>query len=197
VEVSCELVSSDGSSRVRGQAEKVRDGQYQISYLPQQRGQHHLHIRVGGKHISGSPFPLPVLTSTPTSIITGVRGPWGLAVDRDRQLVVVENGEGCVSLFSGNGKRKRSFGSLGSGPDQLKNPCGVALSGTGDILVADQSNHRIQVFSPDGKSVKCVGTGGSGPLQFSYPVGVAIHLTQARYMLQIWVITESRSSTKT
>ena len=175
VEVSCELVSSDGSRQVRGEAKKVGDGEYEISYLPQHRGPHYLHIRVGDKHISGSPFPLSVITTTPTNIITGVKYPWGLALDNKGQLVVVENGGNCVSIFSGSGGKVRSFGSQGFAPGQLSSPCGVALSATGDILVADQFNTRIQVFSPDGKSVKCIGTEGNGPLQFIWPVGIAVH----------------------
>ena len=175
VEVSCELVSSDGSRQVRGEAKKVREGQYEISYLPKHRGPHYLHIRVGDKHISGSPFSLSIITTTPTNTITGVNYPWGLALDNQGQLVVIEYNGHCISIFSGSGKKIRSFGNIGSGPGQLNSPCGVALSATGDIMVADQFNHRIQVFSPDGKSVKCVGTKGNGPLQFKNPVGIAVH----------------------
>ena len=175
VKVSCELVSSDGSRRVRGETEGVGDNRYKVSYCAEQRGPHYLHIRIGNKHISGSPFSLSVITTTPTNIITGVNGQWGLALGNEGQLVVVENGELCLSVFREGGQKKRRIGSRGSGQDQLNLPCGVAISTTGDILVADQSNHRIQVFSPDGQSVKCVGTRGSGPLQFSCPVGIAIH----------------------
>ena len=175
VEVSCELVSSDGSSQVRGEANKVKDNQYVISYHPQHRGQHFLHIRVEGKHISGSPFPLSALTTTPTNIINDVKYPHGLALNNHGQLLVVENYGHRLSIFSDNGEDKRSFSSQGSGPDQLNRPCGVALSATGDILVCDQCNHRIHIFSPDGKSLKCVGTKGKGPLQFTNPVGIAVH----------------------
>ena len=174
VEVSCELVSSDRSSQVRGEAKKVKDNQYVISYHPQHRGRHYLHIRVEDKHISGSPLPISVITTTPTNIID-VKYPCGLALGNHGQLLVVENGGHCLSIFSGNGEDKRSFSSYGSGPEQLSYPWGVALSATGDILVCDQGNHRIHIFSPDGKSVKCVGTKGNGPLQFINPVGIAIH----------------------
>ena len=64
VKVSFKLVSSDRSSQVRGEAKKVKDGEYKISYHPQHTGQHYLHIQVEDKHISGSPFPLSVLTRT-------------------------------------------------------------------------------------------------------------------------------------
>ena len=175
VKVSCELVSSDGSRRVRGETEGVGDNRYKVIYCAEQRGPHYLHIRIGDKHISGSPFSLSVITTTPSNIITGVERPWGLALDNEGQLVVVENGGHSLSIFSEGGKKKIRIGSNGSGQGQLDCPCGVAISATGDILVADQSSHRIQVFSPDGQSVKCVGTRGSGPLQFSLPVGIAIH----------------------
>ena len=173
VDVSCKLVSSDRSSHVRGEAKKMGDGEYKISYHHQHRGQHYLHIQVEDKHISGSPFPLSVLTTTLTNIISGVNGPRGLALDNDGRLLVVETSGNCIS--SDNGQNKRSFGSSGSGPGQLNQPCGIAISTTGDILVCDQVNHRIQIFSPDGKSLRRVGTRGNGPLQFNHPVGISVH----------------------
>ena len=174
VKVSCELVSSDGSRRVRGETERVGDNRYKVIYCARQRGPHYLHIRIGDKHISGSPFSLSVITTTPSNIITGVYGPRGLALDNEGQFVVVENGGHSLSIFSEGGEKKR-IGSRGSGKGQLNLPCGVAISATGDVLVADQFNCRIQVFSPDGQSLKCVGTRGSGPLQFTHPAGIAIH----------------------
>ena len=175
VEVSCELVSSDGRSQVRGEVKKVKDSQYEISYHPQHRGYHYLHIQVEDKHISGSPFPVSVLTTTPTKIITGLNRPCGLAMNNHGQLAVVEYNGHCFSILSDDGQNRRSFGSYGSGADQLNFPYGVTFSTTGDILVCDQCNYRIQLFSPDGKSVKCVGTKGNRPLQFFHPLGIAIH----------------------
>ena len=175
VEVSCKLVSSDGCRQVRGEAKKVKDGEYKISYHPQHRGQQYLHIQVEDKHISGSPFPHSVLTTTPTNIISDVKYPWGVALDNDGRLLVVEKGRHCISIFSDNGQNKRSFGSRGSGPGRLSSPCGIAISTTGDILVCDQVNHRIQIFSPDGKSLRCVGAIGNGPLQFNSPVDISVH----------------------
>ena len=172
--VSAELVSSDGCSQVRGEVKKVTDGQYKVSYQPQHREPHYLHICVDEKHISGSPFPVSVLTTKPTKTITGLNEPCGLALNKYDQLVVVERKSHCVSIFK---EDKTSFGSFGSDPGQLNNPSGVAISPiTGDILVCDKVNHRLQIFSPDGKFIKCVGDKkGSGPLQFNYPVSIAIH----------------------
>ncbi|CAI7994921.1 E3 ubiquitin-protein ligase TRIM71 [Geodia barretti] len=173
VEVSLAVVSSDGSTG-GGESKRMGGSRYVIGYLPWHGGLNYLHIRVEGEHISGSPFPVSVITDTPT-IIAGVTRPWGSALDKDDQLVVSEFGKHCLSVFSSDGRQKKSFGTFGSGPGQLNHPCGVAFSATGDILVADQFNHRIQVFSPEGKSVKCVGTKGNGRLQFNCPVGITVH----------------------
>ena len=174
VEVGCELVSGDGSSHVGGEVNKVRDGRYEISYLPQHRGYHYLHIRVGGKHISGSPFPLSVITTTPTSITTDLDEPRGVALTDQGELVVTEYTRSSVSIISGSGD-KIKFGNRGCGVGQLNTPCSVALSADGNILVADERNHRIQVFSRKGSSMRCVGSKGGGELQFINPVGVAVH----------------------
>ena len=174
VEVNCELISNDGSVLVRGKSKNLKVSQYEISYQPQQRGQYYLHIRVEDKHISGSPFPLSILTTTPTNTFSGVNIPWGLALNNS-DILVVENSGHCVSIYSDREKNRTSFSNCGSGPDQLLMPRGVALHATGDILVCDKDNHRIHIFSPDGKSVKCVGTRGSGPLQFTKPFGIAVH----------------------
>ena len=175
VEVSCELVSSDGGGQVRGEVEGKGEGKYEIGYHPLQRGRHQLHIRVEDTHISGSPFTVAVLTTTPTSSITGPNVPWGVAVNERGQVVVAEYYGHCISIFSANGDRVASFGSNGSAPGQLSHPIGVAITATGDILVSEYDNHRIQLFSPQGRSLKCIGTGGSGPLQFQSPHGIAIH----------------------
>ena len=175
LEVSCELVSSDRSSRVGGEVERVRDDQYQISYRPERRGRHQLHIRVEDTHISGSPFTTAVITTTPTNTIAGLKWPWGVAVNERGQIVVSELNGHYISISSSSGEKVRSFGSKGSNPGQLCYPCGVALTATGDILVCEYYNHRIQLFSPEGKSLKCIGTKGNGHLQFQFPEGIAVH----------------------
>ena len=175
VEVSCELVPSGGYGQVRGEVEEKGEGMYEISYCPQHRGRHQLHIRVHGTEISGSPFTVAVLTNTPTSFIRRLNLPWGVAVNEEGQVVVAECSKHCISIFSVNGDKVASFGSNGSAPGELSYPIGVAITAAGDILVSENSNHRIQLFSPHGRSLDCVGIRGSGPLQFQYPQGIAIH----------------------
>ena len=179
VEVSCELVSSDGSGQVRGEAERVRDSQYEISYHPQHRGQHYLHIRVEDKHISGSPFPLSVLNTTPSNIIEDLKEPRGVAVNQEGQIVVVERDNHCITVLavSVSGERGPRFriGTKGSDPGQLQCPRGLAITAEGNYLVCDSGNNRIQLFSPEGHVLNCVGSEGSSPLQFNLPMWVSVH----------------------
>ena len=175
VDTTCELVSRDGSSQVRGEVKKVGESKYEISYRPQRSGQHQLHIRVEDVNISRSPFTISAFTTTPTNTIGDLPQPWGVAVNERGQIIVADRTECSVSIFNANGGKVKSFGSSGSGPGQMSYPVGVALTATGDILVCDQINHRIQLFSAEGKTVKCVGTKGSGHLQFQNPLYIAVH----------------------
>ena len=174
--VSCEVVSSDGLSRVRAAVKRREENKYEISYQPQHRGRHQLHIRVEGKHILKSPFTVPVLPNlaAPTSTIGGLQHPWGIALSEGGEMIVAENTGHYISIISAGGEKK-SFGSKGSGPGQFSHPEGVAIDTQGSILICDYQNNRIQKLSPTGKFLQSVGTKGNGPLQFSYPVGIAVH----------------------
>ena len=172
----CELVASDGSSRVRGTVNRGDQNIYNISYQPQVTGEHQLHILIGEHPILNSPFTVTVLPNltAPANIIGDLDGPWGIAVREGGEVVVAEFGGHCVSVVSGNGEKK-SFGTRGSAPGQFNGPVGVAIDAGGKIIVADSDNHRIQQLSSTGKHLRTVGTRGSGLLQFQDPEGIAVH----------------------
>ena len=172
----CELVASDGSSRVRGTVNGGDQNIYNISYQPQVTGEHQLHILIGEHPILNSPFTVTVLPNftAPANIIRYLNLPWGIAVREGGEVVVAEWGGNCVSVVSGNGEKK-SFGTHGSAPGQFISPEGVAIDAGGKIIMADHNNHRIQQLSSTGKHLRTVGTCGSGPLQFQHPVGIAVH----------------------
>ena len=179
--LTCELTSDTARDKFKGLVKKTKDGQFQISYRPSSRGRHQLHIKVESKHIKESPFDvtvkLPVQElGTPVRSFTGVKLPWGVAVNQQGQVVVVEHERNCVSIFNSKGKNIRSFGSGGSGPGQFQKPRGVDVDDNMEyLLVADTENNRIQKFSFDGTFVAAVGTYGDGQLQFSSPVGIKIN----------------------
>ena len=172
----CELVSSDGSSRVRGSVKRRDENRYDITYQPQLIGRHQLDILIEERPILNSPFTVTILPNltAPANIIGDLNVPWGIAVREGGEVVVAEWGGHCVSMVSANGQKK-SFGGNGSAHGQFNNPAGVAIGAGGNILVVDFCNHRIQQFSSTGKHLKTVGTKGNGPLQFQGPVGIAVH----------------------
>ena len=172
----CELVASDGSSRVRGTVKRRNQNIYDISYQPQVTGEHQLHILIEEQPILNSPFTVTVLPNftAPANIIGHLNQPWGIAIREGEEVVVVEFNGQSVSMISGNAEKK-TFGKLGFGPGQFICPRGVAIDTGGNILVVDAGNHRIQQFSSTGKHLRTVGTGGNGPLQFQYPSGITVH----------------------
>ena len=174
--LTCELVTSDGSSRVRGTVKRRDQNRYDITYQPQHSGKHQLHIPVEDRPILNSPFTVTILPNltAPANIIRDLNRPWSIAFREGGEVVVAERDGNCVSIISANGVKK-SFGTSGSAPGQFDGPEGVAIDAWGDILVCDFCNHRLQQFSPAGKHLKTVSTRGNGPLQFNSPVGIAVH----------------------
>ena len=168
----CELVASDGSSRVRGTVKRRNDNIYDISYQPQATGEHQLHILVEEQSICNSPFTVTVLPNltTPAKVIGDLKWPRGIAFGEELKIFVSEIGANRVSIINEDGQKK-----LFGGFPSMKNPNGIAIDGGGNILVADLNNYRIQKFSPAGKHLQTVGTRGSGTLQFLQPLGLAVH----------------------
>ena len=175
--VTSELESENTSKKTKCVVKKTEASQYEISYQPTSRGRHQLHIKVEGEHIKGSPFPVIVMKKlgTPIKTIGGVNKPWGVAVNKRGDIIVVEFDRHCVSIFSPAGEKIKSFGSFGSNHGQFNNPKGVAVDANDNILVADFGNHRIQKFTSDGNFITAVGKKGNKQLEFHYPAGIGIH----------------------
>ena len=174
--LTCELVASDSSTRVRGTVKRRDQSRYDITYQPQHSGKHQLHVLVEDSPILNSPFTVTILPNltAPANIIRDLNRPFRIAFREGGEVVVAERDGNCMSIISATGEKK-SFGTSGSAPRQFDWPEGVAIDAWGNILVCDFRNHRIQQFSPTGKHLKTVGTKGSGPLQFTRPVGIAVH----------------------
>ena len=178
--LECELLSEITGIRASCSVERRGQGQYEISYQPTVMGRHQLHIKVEGQHVRGSPSSVAVKSpveklGTPILTLGGMREPWGVAINQRGEVVVTESYGDCVSVFSPNGEKLRSFGTDGSGQGQFNYSYGVAVDGEGNILVADGHNHCIQTFTAEGQFLAAVGTQGSGPLQFRCPTDTAFN----------------------
>ena len=157
----------------------VRDNEYTVIYTPTKRGNHHLHVKVEGQHIRGSPFPVLVKPTfkqlgIPVRTIKVV-APFGLAATRKGRIIVAHYSLHRVFMYDSNGKQVKVFGKPGREKGEFNNPRGVAVDGDGNILVVDGGNNRVQKFTCEGAFIVAVGKQGNGPLEFNTPHGVAYY----------------------
>ena len=183
--VISEFVAITTDVKTECSVKKLEASQYEISYQPASRGRHQLHIKVEGEFIKGSPFPVTVKRpfrklGTPIRIISGMNGPWGLAVNQRGEIIVAELSGHCISIFSPLGDKLRSFGSRGSGPGQLHSPRDVAVDDDGNILVVESGNKRVQKFTSDGKYVALV---DKRSVDFNTPFGIKLHPVSNRVVV--------------
>ena len=177
VPITAELVSHGGGATVKCQVARREDHTYQLTYQPQSRRQHDLHVKVYRRPIKNSPFTVTVgktacdCQGVHVKSITGLNKPCYLAVTKEGLIVVAENSAHCISVFDRDGHKLRSFGHQGSVQSQLSYPRGVALCSDNSVLVT--ANHGVKKYSLDGKFMASVGREGSGQLEFKYAWGIA------------------------
>ena len=173
--ITAGLVNTKSRATINCEVKK-ENGRYKITYQPEKRGKHNLHIRIHGEDVRGSPYPIAITPSAqslrkPVRVVSGLKGPYGTATNSEGQTVVAETKGHCISIFTPEGEKICSFGTQGSGQGQLYYPHGIATDRDDNIYIADNSNHRIQKFTSKGKFIAEVGKKGSDYRQFVYPVG--------------------------
>lgn len=112
---------------------------------------------------------------TPLLTLTDLKGPCGVAVNQNGEVIVAEGCADRISVFDPSGKKLHSFGQCGTEDGEFSCPCELDIDDAGNILVVDGSNRRIQKFTSKGKFLASVGRSGVGVLQFLEPDGIAIH----------------------
>lgn len=172
--ITCELESKMKGTRLRSSIKRRGQSQYDISYQPTNGGQHWLYIKVDDQDIKGSPYHVPA-TSLPTLTVEEVWGPQGLEISKAGEIIVAEEYEHCVSVFSPNGKKLRSFGKDGKGQQQFCVSKKVIVDKEGSIFVADPYNNQIQKFTAEGELLKVICSESKGPLQFNLSSGLTFN----------------------
>lgn len=183
--LECELVSDITDSVVKGFV--GRRGQslhslYDLSYVPIDKGQHQLHVKVEGEHVRDSPFIVAVSTSVrpsePVFTIHDLSEPMGVSITAQGRIIASQSKRNCISVFALNGDEVCTIGSEGVKDGQLVDPCGVVANKDGSILVADAGNRRLQRFSAQGVFLQALDRGTAG---FSSPAGIAWNSLNATY----------------
>ncbi len=100
---------------------------------------------------------------------------YGIAIDQQGSLFVVDNGNNRIQKFDNNGTFIILWGNFGSANANFHNPTGIACDAKGDVYVVDTNNHRIQKFDGKlGQYITKYGSRGNGEGQFNAPWGIAI-----------------------
>ncbi len=170
-DVNARLVCGQPATEIQCNVEKVGESECRIRYTPTTSGKQQLHITLGGRHTNGSPHSVVVRPRSqdlqkPIKVLGNMKHPFGITTDSKGRIIVTEVGAYCVTVFTPDGDKLRSFGSQGSGIGQFKSPYGVAVDSDDNIYVGDLINHRIQKFSLAGEPLASVGCKGSKPLEF-------------------------------
>lgn len=100
---------------------------------------------------------------------------YGLAVDQQGSVFVVDNGNNRVQKFDNSGNFIILWGNFGIANSNFHNATGVACDARGDVYVVDTNNHRVQKFDGKlGSYLMKFGTRGNGEGQFNSPWGIAV-----------------------
>ena len=139
------------SSLVPGNVIPMGVGVYSITST---RVRHDLTVTVNGKEIAGSPFRVfvkihPTQLGQPVRTITGLKEPWGIAINSKQQLVVAEVGGKKTTIMERDGKRVQTieYGKL--------DPRGVGTGPDGAFYVTDFADGLFK-FDEKGRHIKTV-----------------------------------------
>ena len=161
---SCQLTDPQ-HQRVPCSITSTQPGVCTVTYTPTLRGPHQLRIAIRNTELMGSPFTIHVRPSLEMRgvvqcTITPVVGPNGVAVNTSGDIVVSNNEDAdCISVYSREGEKLRSFGPKGSKIGQIEDPWGVAVTSDNRILVADRGkHHQIQMFNMEGRFITSCGS---------------------------------------
>ena len=155
--VQCKMKSIHSGEATSCTVKQVNEGHFKVLLNPDlQPGLHELSVCIGGTHVTGSPFKVPVVSIAEWRgqrlkvFARGLKHPRGLAVTDDGKHVIVTEWHGhCVVVFSAaTGELLYRLGRHGTDPGEFINPFEVEVSHDNHIFVKDQVS--IQKFTLDG-----------------------------------------------
>lgn len=98
--------------------------------------------------------------------------PAGIAVDKQRRIIVTDERAHDVFLYDNSGRYLFKLSDLKQ--TTFKQPRYVCVSASGRIIVSDSGNHSVKVFNMDGEFLFQLGSYGSGEGKLKFPYGVCV-----------------------
>jgi DNA-binding beta-propeller fold protein YncE len=102
--------------------------------------------------------------------------PTGIAIDSDRMMYLVNEGNFQVQKYNQEHDRLLAWGGQGTADGRFLDPAGIVVDSLGYVYVTDRLNHRVQKFNAHGNFIAKWGTQGTGDGQFNAPWGIAVDL---------------------
>ncbi|XP_066298748.1 tripartite motif-containing protein 2-like [Branchiostoma lanceolatum] len=148
-------------------------GECEISYIAKVTGTHRLEVKVNSQQVAGSPFDMTV-QSRDTPVLTIVRqgsgvgelgSPVGVAVDKDGNIAVVEQGNNRVQIFD-----PKTGHSLRSFPVKGERPFGIDVDSDGRLVVTScGKSYGVRRYSKEGELLNTIKPGC-----MEHPLGMTV-----------------------
>ena len=163
---------------------EIEDGNLQVKFTPIVPGAYSIVVKINGNKLPTCPFTtqvkereLVVVGSLDLKFFQGdeLQGLFGIAVNKEGNIVATDNHGHCVYVFDKEGSCLRKIGGKGENSGQFQYPDGVSFLNDNEILIADNGNHRIQHLNiKTGTVVKTFGKCGAGKEEFQNPFDVCL-----------------------
>ena len=160
------------------------DGNLQVKFTPIVPGAYSIEVKINSDKLPTCPFTaqvkereLVVVGNLDLKFFQGdaLQGLFGIAVNKEGNMVVTDNFGHRVYVFDREGSCLRKIGGEGENSGQFQYPNGVSFLNDNEILIADNVNHRIQHLNiKTGTVVKIFGKRGPGKGEFHNPLDVCL-----------------------
>jgi sugar lactone lactonase YvrE len=162
--INCDILIEQDSSK---------KNQYNLKFVPSESGQFIIKVKIGSVPVKNSPLVVEVnsmVSGTLVGDIKGVLQPYGITVNGNDEIIVVENGKDSITVFRSDGKQVRMIQSKGK--IKINRPRGVTITKSNNILITDDDG--LKMCSQEGKHLTAIGKIGAGRMEFSFPCGLTV-----------------------
>ena len=174
-----------------------KDGTYLVSFLPVRSGDHRVFVFVRNElsvseyqeeaslkdqEIPGSPFTVSVKPREFRAVLSfGKNGngkgqfsyPWGVTINDKDQIIVADNENHRLQIFSSKGKHLRTIGRKGIGRGEFNFPIAVVSDENNNIIVVDV-NCRVQMLTETGEFIHSFISKGRENGELLNPTGLSL-----------------------